>query len=850
MARLRVPGKAGTLVRPGAPAQASGSAYVKPVHANASPSDSKKRKLENEAVTPSKKMPKSAETTPSKAVKPATPNGTDAGKPAVKSRNSNPGIRVQGGRIYDSENGRTCHQCRQKTLETMALCDSRNAKDSPKKKGKTSTPKKNVRPCSRYWCPKCLENRYGEKHNEVPKGWSCPFCRGVCNCSVCRRKQGDVATGILTHTAKAAGFGSVAALLQKHPDVKPVTNAVVASLMTPCASPAKSLKDAPLRTANGTPKKAPGTPTKGTPLATKRASPAKATPPAAPASPSPAPSRRASLPRVASSRSMSSGTPARSRSARSGLATSDGEQDNDDVMSCDEGLVGGNEGEEEEEEEAGAASSGKCCLEDSQLPPAEAPWEPPVRPLSLPSCCVGLDVGQLLEVTHFLLQFAQPLGLKSFSAESFLEEMSAVPFASGKSSRRGGTLAVAQVHAALLQAVRGEMGLRGTVGATTEGALSWVPMLCWYLSLYVPLEETDAAAVTATNGARRVLPHAGDSSGEVRSASLYLRSAAHGGTDAGRSTPVANDSDDSDGGREAAVSAGNVGADFAAPSGSKREGRSRSRSSNSSLKTAEGAQDAGTTGGRGGGEGGPSQVAMEVTEDRMRFHAVPDSELRAMLVALRGSGHGSKGYPGLTPGQRLVLLKMLCDDVLATGVLRGHIESAMERTAEQEKAVKEKRAEARRQMKKDAAERRAALIAQLVRGRDELSLDEQRVLVEESQVKVAALSTATLQALDDSINNGRRCVRFAPLGEDRHGRRFWPLVGQIEVPWGVPGGLVLMQWLHGDDLKPNHGTCNGTAASRSQRGKAASTPPPQEQWTCLLREDVEALVPSLDERGR
>lgn len=61
--------------------------------------------------------------------------------PAKKKRNNNPGVRVQGGRVYDSENGTTCHQCRQKTIETNAKCTK----------------------CTLYFCPKCLENRYHEK---------------------------------------------------------------------------------------------------------------------------------------------------------------------------------------------------------------------------------------------------------------------------------------------------------------------------------------------------------------------------------------------------------------------------------------------------------------------------------------------------------------------------------------------------------------------------------------------------------------------------------------------------------------------------------------------------------------
>ncbi|KAH7424968.1 hypothetical protein KP509_11G034500 [Ceratopteris richardii] len=111
------------------------------------------------------------------------------------------GVRVIGCRIYDSENGKTCHQCRQKTMDLMASC--KNASGS--------------RPCSQHFCSKCLLNRYGEKVTEVSQIslWSCPRCRGVCNCSICLKKQGRVPTGILVHAAKATGCTSVAELLKK-----------------------------------------------------------------------------------------------------------------------------------------------------------------------------------------------------------------------------------------------------------------------------------------------------------------------------------------------------------------------------------------------------------------------------------------------------------------------------------------------------------------------------------------------------------------------------------------------------------------------------------------------------------
>ncbi|KAL1208703.1 E3 ubiquitin-protein ligase JMJ24 [Cardamine amara subsp. amara] len=115
-------------------------------------------------------------------------------------RTTNPGVRVIGGRIYDSSNGKTCHQCRQKTMDFVASCKSIN-------KSKT---------CPINYCHKCLINRYGENAEEVAKldNWICPKCRDNCNCSFCMKKRGLNPTGILAHKAKASGLSSVSQLLE------------------------------------------------------------------------------------------------------------------------------------------------------------------------------------------------------------------------------------------------------------------------------------------------------------------------------------------------------------------------------------------------------------------------------------------------------------------------------------------------------------------------------------------------------------------------------------------------------------------------------------------------------------
>ncbi|EHA8590487.1 hypothetical protein COCNU_scaffold019397G000010 [Cocos nucifera] len=97
---------------------------------------------------------------------------TSASTAAASKRTKNPGVRVVGGRIYDSEHGKTCHQCRQKTRDFAAACKQM-------KKDKL---------CTIKFCHNCLRNR---------------------------KKRGQQPTGILVHAAKATGFSSVSHLLQK-----------------------------------------------------------------------------------------------------------------------------------------------------------------------------------------------------------------------------------------------------------------------------------------------------------------------------------------------------------------------------------------------------------------------------------------------------------------------------------------------------------------------------------------------------------------------------------------------------------------------------------------------------------
>lgn len=100
---------------------------------------------------------------------------------------------------YDSIYGTSCHQCRQKTNDMKTICRSGACFG--------------VRG---QFCGPCLRNRYGEEAKEALKDekWYCPPCRGICNCSFCRKKQGKSCTGIMIHMARFHGFDSVKDYLQ------------------------------------------------------------------------------------------------------------------------------------------------------------------------------------------------------------------------------------------------------------------------------------------------------------------------------------------------------------------------------------------------------------------------------------------------------------------------------------------------------------------------------------------------------------------------------------------------------------------------------------------------------------
>ncbi|KAJ7398036.1 Cell division cycle-associated protein 7 [Pitangus sulphuratus] len=102
-------------------------------------------------------------------------------------------------KVYNRAMGSTCHQCRQKTTDTKTNC--RNP-DCVGVRGQ--------------FCGPCLRNRYGESVRTalLDPTWRCPPCRGICNCSFCRQRDGRCATGVLVYLAKYHGFDNVHAYLK------------------------------------------------------------------------------------------------------------------------------------------------------------------------------------------------------------------------------------------------------------------------------------------------------------------------------------------------------------------------------------------------------------------------------------------------------------------------------------------------------------------------------------------------------------------------------------------------------------------------------------------------------------
>ncbi|XP_057501703.1 uncharacterized protein LOC130785535 [Actinidia eriantha] len=102
------------------------------------------------------------------------------------------GYGQDGRRIYDPVRGKTCHQCRQKTLGHRTHCSECGMVQG-------------------QFCGDCLYMRYGEHVLEAQENpnWICPVCRGICNCSLCRQAKGWPPTGALYRKISQLGFKSV-----------------------------------------------------------------------------------------------------------------------------------------------------------------------------------------------------------------------------------------------------------------------------------------------------------------------------------------------------------------------------------------------------------------------------------------------------------------------------------------------------------------------------------------------------------------------------------------------------------------------------------------------------------------
>ncbi|XP_055016636.1 cell division cycle-associated protein 7-like isoform X2 [Boleophthalmus pectinirostris] len=103
-------------------------------------------------------------------------------------------------KVYNKVSGSTCHQCRQKTIDTKTCCRNEGC-----------------RGIQGQFCGPCLRNRYGEdvKKALLNPEWNCPPCRGICNCSFCRQREGRCPTGILFPLAQYHGFSDVHSYLTR-----------------------------------------------------------------------------------------------------------------------------------------------------------------------------------------------------------------------------------------------------------------------------------------------------------------------------------------------------------------------------------------------------------------------------------------------------------------------------------------------------------------------------------------------------------------------------------------------------------------------------------------------------------
>uniref|UniRef100_A0A1J3GE43 Cell division cycle-associated 7-like protein n=1 Tax=Noccaea caerulescens TaxID=107243 RepID=A0A1J3GE43_NOCCA len=142
------------------------------------------------------------------------------------------GYDKDGKRIYDPFKGKTCHQCRQKTLGHRTHCSECEMVQG-------------------QFCGDCLFMRYGEHVLEALENpnWKCPVCRGICNCSLCRNHKGWVPTGPIYRRIAKLGYKSVAHYLiqtkraQTDDDATPTQASAKRSLSFKEAKPLPEIAD-------------------------------------------------------------------------------------------------------------------------------------------------------------------------------------------------------------------------------------------------------------------------------------------------------------------------------------------------------------------------------------------------------------------------------------------------------------------------------------------------------------------------------------------------------------------------------------------------------------------------------
>ncbi|CAL5213217.1 unnamed protein product [Lathyrus oleraceus] len=137
------------------------------------------------------------------------------------------GYDEDGDRIYDPTKGDKCHQCRLITVSQTTSCN------------KCELPQGMI-------CGDCLYTRYGENVTEADFNlkWTCPACREICNCTICRRRNGWMPTGNIYDKVRKLGFKSVAHYLIKTRRLEKNTegsDSEIVAQETPEASPDSTL---------------------------------------------------------------------------------------------------------------------------------------------------------------------------------------------------------------------------------------------------------------------------------------------------------------------------------------------------------------------------------------------------------------------------------------------------------------------------------------------------------------------------------------------------------------------------------------------------------------------------------